>query len=291
MDVVLAKTFLTIVDTGSFKSAAERLFVTQSAISMRIKVLEDGLGQKLFVRSKNGAELTPAGQQFQRHATALLRVWQHAQLEVSLAEHHSDHLAVAAQISLWESFLLDWIAWLRGKYKNLAVTASMGTSEALIERLAEGTIDIAIAYRATARPGIEVEHLMDDELILVSSDNKRSKISDHSYVFVNWGSEFAADHAEAYPDLARTGLHLDLGAIGVNYLLNYKAAGYFPKRVVQSFIAANRLFEIKQARRFVYPVFAAYPEERDADAFDPILKRLRVHALKVEGYNNGRGRK
>ena len=282
MDVILAKTFLAITDAGSFKAAGDRLFVTQSAVSMRVKALEDALGQELFIRSKSGATLTPAGEQFQRHATALLRVWQHAQLEVSLAEHHSDHLAVAAQVSLWEGFLLDWIGWLRNKFKNLAITASFGTSQTLIERLVEGTADIVVAYRATARPGIEVEHLMDDELILVSSDKRRSKVSDHTYVFVNWGQEFAADHAEHYPELTRTGLHLDLGAIGVNYLLSHKAAGYFPRRIVQPFIVSGQLAELKQARRFVYPVFAAYPEERDPVAFDPILKRLRKHALEIE---------
>lgn len=281
MDVVLAKTFLAIAETGSFKAAAERLFVTQSAISMRVKALEEALGRRLFVRSKSGAELTPAGDQFQRHAVALLRVWQHAQLEVSLSEHHVDHLAIGAEISLWEAFLLDWVGWLRSARKTMAVTATYGTSQTLIERLLEGTVDIAIAYRATARPGITVEHLMDDELILVSSDAKATKVSDRTYVFVNWGPEFTADHADTFPQLSKTGLHLDLGAVGVNYLLSYKASGYFPRRIVQPHLDQGRLVMVKQTRRIVFPVYVAYPEERNVDMFDPILKRLRQHAKKV----------
>ncbi|HMB47704.1 MAG TPA: LysR family transcriptional regulator [Afifellaceae bacterium] len=64
MDVTLARTFLAVVETGSFVEAARRVFVTQSTVSMRIKQLEQELGRKLFERSKGGARLTPSGAQF-----------------------------------------------------------------------------------------------------------------------------------------------------------------------------------------------------------------------------------
>lgn len=283
MDITLAKTFLAIADTGSFMEAADRLHVTQSAVSMRIKTLEETLGRKLFERSKAGAHLTPAGKQFQRHAMGLLRVWQHALLEVSLADQHSDHLTVGAQISLWEGLLLDWVAQLREQHSDLAVTATFGASSALIDRLVEGTVDIAVVYRAVARPGIEVEHLMDDELVLVSSEPNPSTRSDRSYVFVNWGPEFAADHADTYPKLSKTGLHLDLGAVGINYLIKTKSSGYFPLRIVQPLLKKRKLSIVKRARRFVYPVYAVYPEDRDEEAFDPILKSLREMAVSAAG--------
>ncbi len=92
MDITLAKTFLAIADTGSFVEAAESLHVTQSTVSSRIKALEDLLGRSLLDRSKTGATLTPAGQQFHKHALALVRVWEHARLEVRLAETHRDHM-------------------------------------------------------------------------------------------------------------------------------------------------------------------------------------------------------
>ena len=283
MDVTLAKTFTAIAETGSFKDAADRLNVTQSTVSMRVKALEDVLGRRLFERSKLGARLTPAGEQFQRHAMALLRVWHHAQLEVSLSKHHTDHLTVGAQISLWEGFLLDWVAWLRQYRPDLAITATFSPSQVLMDRLSEGTIDVAVVYRAQARPGIQVEHLMDDELVLVSSEEHLSIKQVGSYVFVNWGPEFAADHADTYPELSNTGLHLDLGAIGISYLLNTKSAGYFPLRIAQPFITEQRLRVVTRARRFVYPVYASYPEERDNEAYAPILEGLREMAASITG--------
>jgi len=74
MDVNLARTFLMVADTGSFIDAARKMNVTQSTVSARIKGLEDMLGRPLFERSKSGAELTAAGEQFQKHALALVRV-------------------------------------------------------------------------------------------------------------------------------------------------------------------------------------------------------------------------
>ena len=63
MDTELARTFLEIVSTGSFVHAAERLHVGQTTVSARIRLLEERLGRQLFVRNRNGATLTPAGEQ------------------------------------------------------------------------------------------------------------------------------------------------------------------------------------------------------------------------------------
>ncbi len=282
MDVNLAKTFLAIAETGSFKDAAERLFVTQSAISMRVKALEDALGRKLFERSKAGAQMTAAGEQFQRHATAMLRVWNHAQLEVSLADNHTDHLAIGGQISLWEGYLLPWIATLRAGQPDLAVTATYATSQLLMDRLIEGTVDLAVVYRANARPGIEIEHLMDDELVLVTPGTKSPEWPVPSYVFLNWGPEFVADHAATYPELSKTSLQLDLGAVGINYLFKTKSSGYVPLRIAQPLLKKNKFSIVKRARRFVYPVYAAYPEERNEDNFEPILEGLRAMSSSIE---------
>ena len=61
MDITLARTFLAIVSAGSFARAAERLHVTQTAVSARVQALEAEIGRRLFVRNKAGAHLTPAG--------------------------------------------------------------------------------------------------------------------------------------------------------------------------------------------------------------------------------------
>src|SRR5687768_16988373 len=101
MQIELARTFLEIVASGSFLHAAERLNVTQSTVSARIQLLEEQLGRRLFVRSKTGAALTPAGSQFERHAVALIRIWAQARQEAAVPADYRTMLRIGAEAGLW----------------------------------------------------------------------------------------------------------------------------------------------------------------------------------------------
>ena len=281
MDINLARTFLMVAETGSFIDAARKLNITQSTVSARIKGLEDILGRPLFERSKSGAELTGAGSQFQKHALALVRVWQHAQLEINLSALHRDHLSVGAPGGLWDGFLMDWVSWMRHNIPDISVSASAGLSPVLTQRLIEGTLDLAILYRATQPPGLMIEHLFDEEFVLVSSARATPRRAAGDYVLIDWGPDFLEDHAAAYPELANPGLKLDLGGLGLDYVLDGSASGYFPMRLVRNHLSRGRLKLAKRARKFVYPVFMVYPETRDEEAYAPILEGLRREAAKV----------
>ncbi|MCC0010574.1 MAG: LysR family transcriptional regulator [Hyphomicrobiaceae bacterium] len=280
MDISLARTFLMVAETGSFIEAARKLNVTQSTVSARIKGLEEQLGRPLFERSKAGAELTGAGQQFQKHALALVRVWQHAQLEVSLSDQHRDHLAIGAPTSLWDGYLMKWVSWLRHNITDIAVSASAGLSHVLTQRLVEGTLDLAVMYRPVQPPGLTIEHLFDEEFVMVTSQKGSARRTASDYVFIDWGPDFRQDHAAAFPRLTNPGLNLDLGSLGLEYLLNNPATGYFPERLVSRLIARGRLRRPARTRKFVYPVYMVYPETRDHEAFEPILESLRRHSEK-----------
>src|SRR5689334_15324897 len=73
MDIAALQAFLAIAETGSFSRAAERIYLTQPAISKRIALLEEELGAKLFDRVGRGIQLTPAGQALAARARALLK--------------------------------------------------------------------------------------------------------------------------------------------------------------------------------------------------------------------------
>ncbi len=281
MDINLARTFLTVAETGSFIEAARKMHVTQSTVSARVKVLEDLLGRPLFQRSKYGAALTAAGEQFRKHALALVRVWQHAQLEVGLSDQHRDHLSVGGPLSLWEGFLLKWVAWLRSSIPDIAISTTAGLSSVLTQRLLEGTLDLAVVYRPVQPPGLIVEHLFDEEFVLVTSGKAGGRRNSADYVFVNWGPDFQVDHASAHPELATPGLNMDLGPLALPYVLGNSASGYFPMRMVKQHIARGRLRLPKRVRKFIYPVYMIYPEARDEEAYEPILGALRREASKL----------
>jgi hypothetical protein len=86
VDIELARTFLAIVETGTFVRAASRLNVTQTTVSARIRSLETQLGRSLFVRNKAGASLTSAGEQFLRYAPTFVQLWERARHQVAVPE-------------------------------------------------------------------------------------------------------------------------------------------------------------------------------------------------------------
>ncbi len=280
MDIELARTFLAIVEAGSFVEAAERVYVTQSTVSIRIRSLEDQLGKKLFERTKAGATLTPAGAQFQKHALALVRIWQQARLEVSLPEGYQAALTVGGQYSLWQGFLLDWLARMRSTVPDVAIRTQMGTSVELMQRLVDGVLDLGVMYTPQSRPGFEVELLFEDELVLVSSEPRRSSKHNRNYMYIDWGPEFRADHSLNFPDLSTPGLYMELGSLGLNYLLENRASGYFPKRLVVPYLENGTLTLVSRAPVFHYPAYAVYPAEEDGQIMENVLKNLKRIAAK-----------
>lgn len=277
MDITLARTFLTIVETGSFITAADRLHVTQSTVSARIRSLEDQLGMQLFERDRAGARPTPAGVRFQRHALGLIRMWEQAQLEVGLPDLYQGSLVVGAQVSLWEGFLLDWLGEMARLGKPVAVRAQFGFSTNLMQRLIEGVMDLGVMYTPEMRPGFRVEKLFTDELVLVTSEkNDTADLGDH-YVYVDWGPEFRQDHSLNFPDRSRPATYMELGTLGLGYFLSNEATGYFPRRVVAPLVADGRLSIKQDAPVFTYPAYVVHSEVADPEVMSPavaLLKRM-----------------
>lgn len=281
MDIDLARTFLAVVETGSFVDAADRVFVTQSTVSARIKTLEDRLGKVLFERSKAGASLTPSGHQFLRHAQAMVRIWEHARLEIALPEGFERALAIGGQYSLWDRFLLKWLAQLRQDSPDIAVRCQMGFSSDLMQALVDGVLDLAVMYTPQGRPGFEVELLFEDELILVSSEQTSKQVPPTNYVMIDWGPEFRADHALNFPEMSVPGTTLELGSLSLQYLIESGSSGYVPRRLVQGRLDGGSLHQVAGAPVFYYPAYAVYPSDTNEDFSTLVLERLRQTAAQM----------
>ncbi|MEM9810824.1 MAG: LysR family transcriptional regulator [Pseudomonadota bacterium] len=259
MDVTQAKTFLAIVEGGNFLEASKRVFVTQSTVSARIKNLEEQLGKQLFTRSKAGCEMTPAGHQFYRFARSMVRVWEEAKHQIAVPEGFEDTLIVGGQYSLWNRLLLHWVPRFQKQMTNVAVRAEIGMPQRLMREMSEGVMDLVVIYRPEHRPGMVVEELLEDRLVLVTA-RPDIPLKDN-YIYVDWWEEFRAAHAAAFPELHNPGLTLDLGALGVNLLINAGGAGYMPERVVQAYIDEGLLHPVKDTPIFPYPAYIVYQED------------------------------
>ncbi|WDI32222.1 LysR family transcriptional regulator [Hyphococcus flavus] len=258
MDVIQAKTFLAIVEGGNFLAAARRVHVTQSTVSARIKALEDQLGKPLFVRSKAGCALTPAGHQFHRYAQSMVRAWEEAKHQVAVPDGFDETLIVGGQYSLWNRLLLRWVPAFQSAAPRVALRCEIGMPQRLMREMTEGVIDLAVIYRPEHRPGVKVKELFEDRLILVTADPMLPV--EENYIFIDWGDAFREAHALSFSHLHNPGLTLDLGALGVNLLISRKASGYFPERIVQPHIDSKLLTRVDDAPTFSYPAYVVYQE-------------------------------
>lgn len=269
MDITLLKTFLEVAATGSFVSASERLYVTQSAVSLRIQRLEDSLGKPMFTRSKAGAELTNAGREFERYALSIIRVWEEARQQVAIPKGFTRSLTIGAQYSLWPRLGFRWIDRLEEAAPDLNIRAEIGMPDRLTRFLIEGIMHVGLLYMPQIRPGLSAVEVMDEELVMVASwpDADIGNLTD--YVFVDWGPEFVGAHALALPELTNPGLTFSLGAMVAEYVVNRKAAAYLPARYVKKYLDSGQLYLVGGAPRFPYPVWAVW-----RDDLDPVIAEI-----------------
>src|SRR3954471_15010159 len=240
MDIELARTFLEIVSTGSFIRASERLNVAQTTVSARIRLLEQQLGRPLFVRNKSGASLTPAGEQFLRYAPTFVQLWQRTRHQVAVPPGHRAMLTVGSEVSLWQPLLLDWVLWMRQSLRDVALRVHVDVPQDLISQVAGGLVDVAIMYAPQHRPGLKIDLLMEEELVLATTDPKappvEALLEDTNYVHVDWGPDFVLHHGVSFPE-AVPSLFVNLGPLGLSYVLSAGGSGYFRVRAVQHHIA------------------------------------------------------
>ncbi|MFN3824199.1 MAG: LysR family transcriptional regulator [Pseudorhodobacter sp.] len=275
MDLALIKTFLEVAATGSFVAASERLFVTQSAVSLRVQRLEDQLGRALFTRSKQGAELTPAGQEFESYAQALLRNWEQARQQVAVPEGFSRSLTIGAQVSLWPRLGFRWIDAMRAALPDLGLRAQLAMPEALTRMMTEGVMQISLSYQPSLRPGLSVEKVLDEELVLVApwEDAKLEELRGR-YAFVDWSPDFLNFHELHLPGLSNPGLTLAMGALSARFIVSRDYAAYLPARYAKRYLDDGRLHVVAGAPSFAYPVWSVWRDDLDEDICDVARKTL-----------------
>ncbi len=274
MDIDQARTFLAIAAYGSFLEAARRLHLTQSTVSARIQNLESDLGARLFVRNRAGASLTPAGRRFLQHAKTLVLTVEQARHDVGLPSRYRASIRVGGRIALWEGFLPRWVGWMRQVAPDVSIRSEIGFEEDLMRRLVEGTLDVGLMYTPGHAPGLTVEHLFDEILVLVST---RGDVGwpGEDYVYVDWGPGFYAKHREYYPDLERPAQVVNIGWLGVQLILTNGGSCFLPIRMARPLIDEGRLFQVSSGPEFVHPAYMVFPREADSDVL-----RQAVHGLR-----------
>lgn len=285
MDIDLARTFLEIVNTGNFIRAADRLNVSQTTVSARMRSLETLLGRPLFVRNKAGASLTTEGEHFLRYALSLVQLWERARHKIAVPAGRRAVLAIGGELSLWNPWLLKWLVWMRRSIPDLGLRAQVNAPDSLITQVAEGILDVAVMYAPQHRPGLTVDLLFEEKLVLVTTHTEDSdawtlanEAAAGDYVYVDWGSEFAMSHDVSFPDATNPGLFVGLGPLALSYIIEVGGSGYFRTRAVRPYLQTGQLRLVPSAPEFSYSAYAVYGANADQSLLGPALDGLRAIA-------------
>ena len=171
MEIRQLRAFVAIAESGTFTAGALRVHVTQAAISMQIRQLENEIGAKVFVRAPRHVILTEAGEQLLRRARQILREHDAALDEIAeLAGAERGRLRIgSASAMVLTDQLPAILADLRAQHPGAEIGVTSGTSEVLVDQILAGDIDIAFVSLPVDVRGIKTERLSEDQLVAIAS--------------------------------------------------------------------------------------------------------------------------
>jgi DNA-binding transcriptional LysR family regulator len=151
LELDLLRTFVAIVETGSFAAAADAVLRTPSAVSMQIKKLEDMLGRQLLARDSRSVSLTRDGELLLEHARRLLALNREAVAKFILPDVEGE-VRLGAPDDVAERFLPNMLRLLAGSHPGITVNVVVESSKRLIELIRARQIDLSLL---TCEIGIE----------------------------------------------------------------------------------------------------------------------------------------
>ncbi len=171
MDIRQLKAFVAIAESGTFTAGAVRVHVTQAAISMQIRQLENETGAQLFVRAPRKVILTEAGEKLLVRAYVILREHDAALEEMAaLTGAHRGRLRIGtASSGVSGSPLPQILRELKKQHSGVEASVASGTSEQLVQQILSGELDVAFVSLPVEARGVQTELLSEDSLVAIAS--------------------------------------------------------------------------------------------------------------------------
>ena len=146
-DTVLLRSLIAVADAGGFTRAAERLHLTQSAISAHIRRLETEAGHKLLERTTRSVSLTPAGARLAGYARTILALHDDARASLGAGRRISGTVSLGVSEEMAKSSLIDCLRRFSVAYPDAEVTLRIGMTGELLPLLQSGVLDIVLGSR------------------------------------------------------------------------------------------------------------------------------------------------
>jgi DNA-binding transcriptional LysR family regulator len=176
MNLRFVEAFYWVATLRSVSRAAEKLFITQSAMSSRIAALEEELGTLLLDRRDKSFRLTIAGTRFLTHAQKLLDLQRTAKAELSGGNVVGEQvLRVGAIESVMHSWLTDWLSELRKKHEGLAIELTVETTPLLLDHVHRGVLDLVFAAAPANAGNVSTAAMPSMPMVFIGNSDRHQR--------------------------------------------------------------------------------------------------------------------
>ncbi len=170
IDTRQLRAFAALAETRSFTAAAQKLFVTQSAVSHSIKALEQSLDCRLFDRAGRSVALTEQGRILARRSGRIFREMELAMTELTVSgSWGAGCVRIGATMTMCQYLLPPVLREFQLSFPQCEIRIEPGDTESILPLLEDGEIDLVVGLRLPKVTGYNYRKLFEDELSLVVS--------------------------------------------------------------------------------------------------------------------------
>lgn len=290
MNRLLLLTYMDVLETRNFNRTAERLNVTQSTVSARIRQLEDELDVRLFERGRGGAAPTAAGRRFEPHCRSFLAAWTMARRDLSSSDGTPrPNLRLQVQFSIAKTMLVDWARAIRESESRINLYLETNFSEQIQRDVLSGETDLGVVYSPKSFPDISMTEIGVEHFILLSTEGEAYENLDwRRYIKVAYTSYFEHQHDALFPQQVQSRTTVGSEDIAVNFLRSEGGAAYLPGLAVPRLMqTVPSLRRVQGAPVIPHPVYSIMHSRKRHDrlttmalaAFREVLEKQSEKAI------------
>lgn len=282
-------TFLDLMESRSFNRTAERLGVTQSTISARIRALEEAAGARLFHRSRAGTEPTTEALRLAPHARILRQEWTLARRAVEKRGAIALTLRISIQNDLAHAQLGALVGDLRRLLPQIALYIEPDYSTQMCIDLTTGAQDFGVMFSPKPQAGLYFESVGAIPYRLISTHARHlAEVDPERYVMAHFSPAFEAAHRATLPTLSLAPISAGQSSAIESLLRELGGSGYVMEPRARAMVEAGGFSYVEDAPVLDQPVYAAMHERnRRQRAYRQMVALVRARLAPQAGPASG----
>lgn len=274
-------TFLDLMDSRSFNRTAERLGITQSTVSARVKALEEAVGARLFLRSRAGTEPTTEALRLAPHARILRQEWTLARRSVEKRGAVALTMRISVQNDLAHAQLGALVGDLRRLLPQAAFYIEPDYSAQMCVDLTTGAQDFGVMFSPKAQPGLYFESVGVIPYRLISTHAKQmSEVDVERYIMAHFSPAFEAIHRASLPALSAAPVSVGQSSAVESLLREIGGSGFVMEPRAKAMVESGAFHWVSDAPVLEQPVYAAMHERhRTQRAYRQMIQLVRARLL------------